>query len=797
MTSGDGLGARAMSRKWDRIGALAAMLMVGWFFHWVVANNNGFDDWGDIDYYKLLVRGWRKGQLNLDKDPAPELLALPDPYDPAQNGPYKLGDVTLYRGKYYIYFGPAPALTVMLPWSLATGRELTTGAATFVFCSVALLTASLLWLAIRSRYFPDSHPLIAPLGVLALGFGTHLLSLAQRPMMWELPISAGIAFTLLAVAAVYRALHGPRPVLAMAAAGLLLGLAVGSRPTCLLAAGILLVPVWRTWRQPAPGREWWRLGLAAGVPLALCGLAIMAHNYARFDNPLEWGQNYQLSGAYESKLVHFSHRFFLHNFSVYFFQPLQWSSEFPFAFAQAIEISHIPDYFGTEEVCGLAVSFPYLWFLLALPLAWWRRPQAEAGRLGAAAGLLAAYVVPVGVLVLCYFSTTMRYQTDYAVALAVIALVGLLAAERAVGLVWPGGRGWVPALALATCLVTVGVGTLATFDYHGRSMRILATEKWQRYAETCHDALSELGRWLGRVDGPQVLKVRFRAQPEGHIEPFWQATDPGVGEQVFVQHRGANLVRFGYARGVQAIAWGRDLRWREGHSHTVSVQVPSLYRPDGHGWWSGARRDLEFRERTGISVWFSGGRALGLVREPLAGPFAPGGGVSAVFSGQITGQSTRLLRRDEFRLGLVDPADPRGGVFRGRVVLPDRMREAGEPIFAAGAHMRSNILFVEPAGSGMKFTYETYTQPRVFTPMLVPGERGHVVEFEMASLRPDRYGIEGTGDVVVRVDGREMIRTPAPAYHFAWGNEGVGRNPFGTTCGDAFRGWILEARWVR
>ena len=89
---------------------VAALLFGTWFLHFMVKGNNGFEDWGDIDYYKLLVRGWQKGQLNIDKDPAPELLALKDPYDPEQNGPYKLGDISLYRGKYYTYFGAAPAL---------------------------------------------------------------------------------------------------------------------------------------------------------------------------------------------------------------------------------------------------------------------------------------------------------------------------------------------------------------------------------------------------------------------------------------------------------------------------------------------------------------------------------------------------------------------------------------------------------------------------------------------------------------------------------------------------------------
>lgn len=785
-------------RTWLRhLPVLAAMAVVLWFYQWIVASNNGFEDWGDLDYYKLLVRGWKKGQLSLDKEPSPELLALKDPYDPEQNVNCKLGDATLYRGKYYIYFGATPALTLMLPYHLITGREMVTGQATFVFCSLAFLTASGLWLAIRRRYFPESHGLMAPLGVLALGYGTQLLSLAQRPMMWELPISTGIAFTLLAVAACYRAVHGRRPVLAMALAGLCVGLAVGARPTCLFAGGVLLVPIALAWRERAAERVWWRMGCAALLPLAACGLAIMAHNTARFDNPLEWGQNYQLSGAYEGKLVHFSLRFLAHNFAVYFFQPLLWTSEFPFALAQGIEISHIPGYFGTEEVCGMAVTFPFVWFVLALPLAWWRREAGEAGRLTATVGALAAYALPVGGLVLCYFSTTMRYQTDYAVALAVLALTGMLAAERWAQRTVRSLRPVILALAGVTCLTTFLVGVLVTLDYHGRSTRIFATQRWVQLAQKTHGALAEVGRWLGRVDGPRVLKVRFQARPAGTTETFWAPADPHLDDWILVEHLGEQLIRFVYARAGGVLARGRPLRWEPGHTHTVSVQHPALYRSAGHGWWSGARRDQEFRERTGVAIWFSGGRALEAIREPIGAAVQPGGRVGVDFTGEVRAESSRIFREDELAAGLVDPYAPRGGVLHMRIVLPEMMRPEGEPIFAVGAHFRSNILFVEPAPGGVKFTYETYTVPRVSTPVIKIKPQGHLVEFVMPSFCEDPGGRDFTGDVVLRVDGVEVMRTRQTGYGFAWGEEALGRNPFGHTCGLAFRGWIFDARWVR
>lgn len=780
-------------RRLERVLAAAAALFVLWFYYWTVKANSGFDYWADMDYYQALVRGWTKGQLHLDVEPMPELLALADPYDPEHNTLYKLGDASLYRNRYYIYFGPAPAATLMLPYALLTGHHMTMGAATFVFASVAFLAASALWLGLRRRFFPESRGWTAPCGVLAIGFGTHLLAMAQRPMFWELAISSGIAFSLLAVFAAWRAMEGKRPLLSMAMAGLCVGLAVASRPTCLFASPLLLAPLWLAWRE---NRPWFRMAVAATVPLAACGLAIMAHNYARFENPLEWGQNYQLSGAYESKLRHFSLFFFPHNFATYFFHPLTWTSEFPFAKAVPAPACTVPGYFGTEEVSGLAATFPYLWFGLALPLAWRRRNPADARRLAAGLAAVGGYALPVMVLVLCYFSTTMRYEADFGVALAVIALVGLLGLERAAQASrWP-WRAVVATVGVLAAGATVIVGVLVSLDYHGRSVQVTSPLRWRELSRSNHQRVASLGLKLGALEGPRVLKVRFTPKPPGTIETFWQAADARAAERITVEHIGERLIRFGYARGDEAVVWGRPLKWEQSHTHTVSVQVPSLYPRAGDGWWSAARRTQEFRERTGVAVWFSGGRALAAVVEPWPPDIVPGGTVGADFSGEVRGETHRLFREDELPFGLKDPHARRGGVLRMRVVFADRMGEKGEPIFAAGAHYRSSIVFAEPADGGVKIVFENYALPRVGSAVFRPNPRGHVLELEMASFRPEAFGLEATGDLIVRLDGREILRSRQIAYPFSWGDERLGWNPFGTTCESEFRGWI-EAEWVQ
>lgn len=792
----------------------AAFVLVLWFYYWTVAANNGFDDWKEMDYFRLLVRGWLKGQLHLDIEPRPELLALPDPYDPAQNDAYKLGDASLYRGKYYLYFGAAPAATLMLPYRLITGHEMPMGAAVFVFASLAFLAAGGLFLAIRRRYFPRSGLIMAPLGVLALGFGTHLLALAQRPMIWELPIAGGAAFTLLAVVSCYRAIHGRHPVAWMAAAGLALGLAVGSRPPTLFAAPLLLAPVWFAWREGNPARAWWRKALAAALPVGLCGLALMAHNYARFDSPLEFGQNYQLSGAYEGKQTHFAPlRYLPHNLYVYFFQPVEWTWEFPFAMAEKVEVGMPGDgYMGTEEVCGLAVTFLYFWFALALPLGWRERALSERRRYLVTLGCIAGYAVPVTAVMLSYFSTCPRYQADFAVPVGLLALCGMLSLERwaqeapvlwwrVPGVAekdWPRWRAWlVRGVAVLLCVVTVVMGTLLSFDYHARFLRFNEPLAWQEMDRRSHALLARVGAWLGWIEGPRVLKVRFKAEPVGTVQTFWQPDDARVNERILVEHIGERLIRFGYRRDERPVEWGRPLKWELNHTHTVHVQVPSLY-PRPRRSADGLMRRYAFRERTAVSVWFSGGLALGMVTAPLPGPTVAGGRLSPEFSGELRSVARRVFREDEIGPpGLADPHAPRGGVLRMRLILPHRIQREGEPLFASGAHYESSILYVREDGEGVKFVAQNYAHNPVESRPVPRRPGGYELELILPACRPESFGERRKGEIIVRVDGEVVLQVVDMWFGFHPGEEQYGMNAFGTNSAADFRGWMRDVRWAR
>src|SRR5436305_2797670 len=93
---------------------VATFGLVGVFYVWTVRSNGEPWKFGrpQKDYYNLLIDGFLSGQLALKVEVPPALLQLADPYDPRTRPPgLALHDASLYRGRYYLYFGAAPVVT--------------------------------------------------------------------------------------------------------------------------------------------------------------------------------------------------------------------------------------------------------------------------------------------------------------------------------------------------------------------------------------------------------------------------------------------------------------------------------------------------------------------------------------------------------------------------------------------------------------------------------------------------------------------------------------------------------------
>ena len=383
-------------------------------------------------YYNLLVEGFRAGQLNLKKEVPPEFSRLADPYDPDANipyvgPPYQMLDLSYYKGKLYLYFGITPALILFWPYAALTGHYLFHRQAVAIFCMMGFLASVGLLRALWRRYFADVSVAVVAACALALGLTTGVPGLLSQSNVYEVAISCGYMLTMLALAAIWCALHEPeRRCRWLTMASVAYGLAVGARPNLLFGAVILLVPVVQAWRERRPV---WAVLMAALGPILLIGLGLMLYNARRFDNPFEFGEHYQMTAVRADTEQFFSLHYLWFNFRVYFLEPTRWSARSPFV--RGIAVPPVPaGYELVNNPFGVLTNIPLVWLALAAPLAW-------RNRSGQAASILRWFVLAVALLFgICaltvglFSSANFRYEVDFLPALVLLAVVGILGVER-------------------------------------------------------------------------------------------------------------------------------------------------------------------------------------------------------------------------------------------------------------------------------------------------------------------------------------------------------------------------------
>jgi tetratricopeptide (TPR) repeat protein len=430
-------------------------------------------------YYNLLVRGFRAGQLNLKTEAPPGLTKLADPYDPLTRGEdleadgHPLNDLSYYHGKLYLYFGVVPALVLFWPYAALTGHYLWHKDAVVVFCAAGFLASVGLLCAVWRRCFPGIGLAVVAAGALALGLAGFTPMILARAEVFEVAISCGYALTMMALVALWEACERPeRRGRWLAAASLAYGLAVGARLNLLFGAMILLVPVVQAWRE---GRRVWAPLLAATGPITCIGLGLMLYNALRFDNPFEFGMQYQLLPERRATTPPWNPHYLGFNFWVYFLAPARWSARFPFV--HDIKLPPWPaGYWDADHPFGILANIPLVWLTVALPLAWRGRP-ADArwllrGFVAAVALLFATIAFNLGFRP----GACVRYELDFCPALVLLAVVGILGLERALAdrPAWRRAARWVWGLLLAFSLAfNLLASAIYQAQYHwefGRSL---------------------------------------------------------------------------------------------------------------------------------------------------------------------------------------------------------------------------------------------------------------------------------------------------------------------------------------
>lgn len=468
----------------------AACLVVVIIYLWIVSVGR-WSDWPPTtSYYELLAEGFLQGQLSLPVQPDPALAHLANPYDPeARRAIPVIPDASYFDGKYYLYWGPVPAVVVAVMKRLFP-FYIPDSVIAFAGVTLTALFGALILNSLWRTFFRSSAWWILPLACLGFGLVNPLPWLLGRPAIYEAASAAGQGFLIGGVYFLLPALTGRKAGLPrLALASVFLGLAGGSRLPLLLPSLVLLsFGLWRlaSARQSSPDRvepAWPARAAILSVPFALILVYLAWYNLARFGSPFEFGQRFALASADLNSTTSpaFSPRYIPVNAFNYLLTPLRRLPVFPFvkplwgrASIPFIGLNPGSRCFNLQ-VTGMLVSSPFLWFSLSPAIVVLVRFLGARAKSDGPArkdrlwtmGALTSASLTASVPMLSYCNSSMNYLAD-------LVPLGILCSAM-YAWTWLGrtrsrvGRTAICVLILSSLATTVLLGTLlAVTGYDAR-----------------------------------------------------------------------------------------------------------------------------------------------------------------------------------------------------------------------------------------------------------------------------------------------------------------------------------------
>jgi hypothetical protein len=362
--------ARQYSSVWAAVGSMFCLLIYFWYI------TGGNWTWFHFShYYDMLASAFSQGSLSLLEKPSSELLALPNPYDYiTREGVNYIWDVSLFKGKYFLYWGPAPAVIALIIKSfkdiMVEDQYLV-----MLFMSGLAITMALLFLRLRSHFFPKSPMWIVPFFTLVGMLSLPMLWVINRPSIYEAAICGGTFFLMLGVYFAFLGLTSENSSLWFLLSGMAWGLAIASRMNQAAVIGwftattiVFYILIHRK------AHKWILPIVSLCLPIFLISCALGWYNFARFGNLLETGYRYQLTGPAFPSDYHQAISLYhvIPNLYNFLFRPLVVNLRgFPFFVAPYVSntmwpwfIYRPPEFYSTEPITGILISIPVFWLAL-------------------------------------------------------------------------------------------------------------------------------------------------------------------------------------------------------------------------------------------------------------------------------------------------------------------------------------------------------------------------------------------------------------------------------------------------
>lgn len=318
--------------------------------------------------YQMLAEALTRGEVHIAEETDPKMLNLENPYDSTARGSLGRWDTAYYEGKYYVYFGIAPALLYYLPYYIATGEPMTTSTAVYISCVLAAAATLFALYQLARRWFKNT-----PFGVylivsLICIIGGGIIFTVKRPDFYPLPIITAAMFAMFGLGlwlSAVRVYNNGEKTLSPAKlffGSLLMAAVAASRPQILFTS-LFAIPIF--WNEVFKDRLLFsKNGLkntvAVCLPYLIIGALVMWYNYARFGSPFDFGANYNLTSNDMTKRGFVFGRIGLGLFT-YLLQIPQIKATFPFLNIISVEsayqgLTQSEKFFG-----GVMATEPLLW----------------------------------------------------------------------------------------------------------------------------------------------------------------------------------------------------------------------------------------------------------------------------------------------------------------------------------------------------------------------------------------------------------------------------------------------------
>jgi len=380
-------------QKWVDAGVVTVFVVMLFFvmffsvdFGFVPGSGNAFD-WEPYktrgyDINDRMVEALLDGRLHLELEdhPTESLLNARYPHSPIyrhMNWVDAPWDHVFFNGRIYSYFGIVPVVILFLPYYLIRDVHLSVVVATFIFSAIAAIGFYFLWKSLVKKYLKDIPYTLYLAGLIAVLFGSNLMFIVVRGYHYEVAIASGLMFSVWGLYFILRAVYYDSYETIKARflilGGTCLALAVGCRPTMLLASLMVPVLLWPTLRScfplknmPVASRINFVVNiLTLAMPYAAIGAGLAWYNYARFGSILEFGISYQITAENVAVVTHTgllsNLRRVFDGVFVYMFSTFEVQPYFPFVFATWTNIIFTGHMARTTTI-GIFM-LPITWFL--------------------------------------------------------------------------------------------------------------------------------------------------------------------------------------------------------------------------------------------------------------------------------------------------------------------------------------------------------------------------------------------------------------------------------------------------